>query len=215
MLKSRFRTISSTSAFSLVEVLVALAIMTVLAGILIPGLNGKLRDSRTSSVAQTISGLNSGMAEFKKAVGRYPGTLTQLTANPTVSNRDICGTLMTQSSTVLWRGPYLSRDFVGAGMPVGDGLIDADVRRFPTSVTSSPPIIAYALIDIQNIETATAADLDLQLDGVADNVNGAIRYTSSSIAAQVAPANPTGAIAATTASQVTLTFAIPISPYGC
>jgi prepilin-type N-terminal cleavage/methylation domain-containing protein len=215
MLKRSIQVERGHSGFSLVETLVALAIMTVLAAVLIPALSGKLKDSRTSTVSQTLSNLNYAVAEYKKSVGRYPGKLTLLTVNPTTSDRDLCGSLLSNSSTLLWRGPYLSREFVAAGIQVADGRVDADIRRFPTTVTSTPPTIAYALIDLPGIELGVAQDLDRDLDGTLDAANGAIRYTSSSIAAQVT-GNPTDLIpAVASTSQVNLTYAIPVNPYSC
>lgn len=215
MLKSTCNISRKPRGFSLVETLVALAIMAVLAAVLIPSLSGKLRDSRASTVSQTLSNLNFALAEYKKAIGRFPGKLTLLTVNPTTSDRDLCGILLSNSSTLLWRGPYLSREFVAAGIQVADGRVDADLRRSPTTVTSTPPTVAYALIDIPGIELTVAQSLDLDLDGTADAANGAIRYTTGSIPAQ-GSGNPTDLIpAVSSTSQVNLTYAIPINPYSC
>lgn len=215
MLKNLTPNPRPSRGFSLIETLVALAIMTVLAAVLIPALSGKLKDSRTSTVSQTLSNLNYAVAEYKKAMGRYPGKLTLLTNNPSTSDRDLCGTLITSSSTILWRGPYLSREFVAAGIAVADGRVDPDVRRLPTTVTSTPPTIAYALIDVAGVELKVAQDLDIDLDGTADAANGAIRYTTGSIAGQ-GTGNPTDLIpAVSSTSQVNLTYAIPVNPYSC
>ena len=215
MLKSSCNISRKPRGFSLVETLVALAIMAVLAAVLIPGLSGKLRDSRTSTVSQTLANLNYALAEYKKAIGRFPGKLTLLTVNPSTTDRDLCGVLLSNSSTILWRGPYLSREFVSAGIQVADGRVDPDIRRFPTTVTSTPPVIAYALIDIPGVELGVAQSLDLDLDGTADPLNGAIRYTSGSIPAQ-GTGNPTDLIpAVSSTSQVNLTYAIPVNPYSC
>lgn len=212
MLKTRSR----FAGLSMIEVLVALAIMAVLGAVMIPALSGKLRDSRQAAIAQTLNGLALGMAEYKKAMGRYPGQLSVLSVNPVVSTTDICGATTSLSSTALWRGPYISREFATTGMPMGDGRVLPGVRRLPTTVTSTPPVIAYALIDVTGVETSIATDLEAAFDGIASNTGGTIRYTSSSIAAQSgAGVNATDAIPVSGAGTVTVTFAIPINPTGC
>lgn len=200
--------------FTIIEVLVALAIIAVLAAVTIPALNGKLRDSRASAIAQTLNGLAAGSGEYRKALGRYPGQLTLLASNPVAgSSRDLCGTLLTASTTALWRGPYITREFSTAGMPMGDGRVMPGVRRSPTAV-SSTGAIAYALIDIEDVELGVATKLDLEFDAAADATAGTIRYTSSTIAAQVSPANPTPAITSEPGT-VTVTYAIPVNSTGC
>jgi prepilin-type N-terminal cleavage/methylation domain-containing protein len=204
------------AGFSMVEVLVALAIMAILGAVMIPALNGKLQDSRETAISQSLNGIALGMAEYKKAMGRYPGQLNLLADNPVVASTDICGNTTSLSSTALWRGPYISREFSTAGMPIGDGRILSPVRRSPTTVTSTPPTIAYALVDVTGVETSVATDLEKLFDGVSDNTAGTIRYTTSTIPAQSgAGVNQTPLISAAAAGTVNLTFAIPINSTGC
>ncbi len=77
--------------FTLVEVLVALAIIATLVAVLYPALSGKVRDSRTAALLQTFQGYAQGVAEFKKGTTRYPSSLLLLTAAPTATSLDICG----------------------------------------------------------------------------------------------------------------------------
>ena len=205
------------AAFSLAEVLVALAIIAVLGAVLLPALNGKLRESRTSAISQSLNGISLGMAEYKKAMGRYPGQLTMLTTTPTTSQTDICGNTVPSTSTALWRGPYISREFIGGGIPMGDGLIYSGVRRLPTTVTSTPPNIVYALIDVGGVELTTASDLDTQLDGGDGAFAGTIRWTASNLGPQTgAGVNQTIVVPAVTATNLAnVTYAIPINPTGC
>ncbi len=208
------KNISRSKGFSMVEVLVALAIIAVLGAVMIPALNSKLQDSRESAISQTLNGLALGMAEYKKALGRYPGQLSLLSVNPISTSPDLCGTAASTTAT-LWRGPYISREFAAAGMPMGDGRIQSAVRRSPTTVVSSGTV-AYALIDVTGVETSVATDLESQFDGTPDAAGGTIRYTSSSIPAQSgAGVNPTPLIPATSSGVYTVSFAIPINPSGC
>ncbi len=167
--------------FSLVEVLTALAIIAVLAAVLFPALNGKLRDSRTATIAQTTLGLSQAIAEFKRATSMYPSNLTQLTTAPTAGTTlNICGTGNTFSSTqaTLWRGPYTSRDITANGVVVGDATVNAGLRR--VAVGSS----TWIVLDIPGVEDKIVDDLEAQFDGGGANstTTGTIQMTDNSIA---------------------------------
>jgi prepilin-type N-terminal cleavage/methylation domain-containing protein len=196
--------VRSKAAFTLVEVLVTLAILATLVAVLYPSLSGKVRDSRTAALLQTFQGYAQGVAEFKKGTTRYPGSLISLTIAPTAASLDICGNALSTTPSSLWRGPYMSRIMPSGGMPIGDATIEPGLRR----VTSGTEV--YLMIDAAGVESSTAGDLELQLDaGTADYTTGTIRATVNSI-----PATGTSSlIPAPTAGTYNLSYAIPI--LGC
>ena len=149
---------SGQRGFTLVEVLVALAIMAVLAAVLIPSLGSKMRDARTSAIAETLQGLAAGAAEFKKATTHYPGKLSLLTTPPLATSTDACANQLSTTAT-LWRGPYVSREMLTTGTSMGDGVIQDALTR--TTVVSS----TYLSISVTGVENETAADLETLLDG--------------------------------------------------
>lgn len=182
--------------FSMMEILVALAIIAALTAVLVPALAGKLRDSRTTAISQTLLGLSQGIAEFKRATTRYPGSLTLLTTAPTSESPDICGNILSTIPASLWRGPYSSREILSEGISMGDAVIQASLSR----VVSGTSI--WLMIDSKDVENASASDLEASLDGGApDAGTGTIRSTSGSV----------GTATAASPGTLNVSYAIPIN----
>lgn len=188
--------------FTMMEVIVTLAIMAVLTAVLLPALNNKLRDSRTTALSSTYLGLSQGIAEFKRATTRYPGSLLYLTTPPVAANLDICGNALSSTAVSLWRGPYSSRVITSNGISMGDAVIPTGLRRVTAGSST------FLLIDAANVEIPTVTDLESQLDGSpSDLTAGTIRATSSSIAATATSA----LINAPDAGSYNVSYAIPIN----
>ena len=182
----------------------SLAIVVILTATIVPGVVSKMRDGRRSAISQTLLAISQGIAEYRKAVTRYPPTLSVLT-NPPVAGvtTDACGgaNVLSVGNANNWRGPYLSRDMLATGLRIGDALIDNSLRR----VTSGTA--AYLLIDISGVETLIATDLESEYDGSPANATaGTIRYTTSAL-----PAPST--IGAAGAGMMNVSYSIPIA--GC
>jgi prepilin-type N-terminal cleavage/methylation domain-containing protein len=189
----RRSTLRHRCGFTAVEILVSLAIVAVLSAIVVPEIIGRIRESRTSALSQTLFGLTQGIAEYKKAVTRYPSELSLLTTAPVAgTSTDACGVVLSATNSNNWRGPYVSRQLLATGIPMGDGNISNTLERI-----TGPP--TYLLINVTNVDTEIALLLEAELDApppvVPNPATGTIRYTT--------PA----------AGQVTLSYSIPIS--GC
>lgn len=180
------------------EILVALAILAILTAALVPMLMSKVEDARRAALSQSLLAISQGVAEYRKAVTRYPPTLTVLTVAPTTSTKDACGAANISAINVAnWRGPYLSREMVVTGLKMADGTVQNALR-----LLAGPP--TYLLIDVAGVETDVAIAMEAEYDGNTDPVNGTIRYTTLAIPS-ILPAAPPGT--------VNLSYAIPIS--GC
>ena len=188
---SRRRT--RTRGFTAIEILVSLAIVAVLSAIVVPEIMGRIRESRRSALSQTLFGLSQGIAEYKKAVTRYPFKLSLLTTAPVAAtDKDACGVVLSSTNANNWRGPYVSRQLLATGIPMADGNISDTLQRIV-----GPP--TYLLINVTKVDTEIALLLEAELDApppaVPNPATGTIRYTT-----------PVG-------GQVTLSYSIPIS--GC
>lgn len=181
------------SGFTAVEIVVALAIVAVLSALVVPQIVGRIRESRRSALSQTLFGLTQGIAEYKKAVTRYPFQLSLLTTPPVAgTDKDACGNVLLSTNTNNWRGPYVSRQLLITGISMGDGNISDTLQRI-----AGPP--TYLLMNVRNVDTEIAELLEAELDApppaVPNPATGTIRYTT-----------PVG-------GQVILSYSIPIS--GC
>lgn len=97
MVNFRRRSGAASAGFTLVELLVVLAILTLLAGIVGPRVLGQLGGAKTKTAAVQIADIDKAMELFKLDVGRYPTTEEGLEA---LAKRPA-------SVTSGWSGPYL------------------------------------------------------------------------------------------------------------
>jgi prepilin-type N-terminal cleavage/methylation domain-containing protein len=182
-------------AFTLAEVLVALAIVAIVGALVIPVVFSQIRASQVSALSQTYAGLSQGIAEFKRATTRYPLLLSSLTAAPGATDDDICGNDLTAANVTLWRGPYASRQITTSGILVGEYTIRNTLRR----VAGTPVLL---MIDAAAVSTEVVSDLESQLDaGTADGTTGTIRYTTAAV----------GTLGAAPSGTYNLSYAIPIN----
>ena len=189
-------------AFTLVEVVTALVIIAIVAAVIYPTIATNLKNSRSTALSQTFSGLSQGIAEYKRATTRYPGSLLLLTTTPVAADFDICGNATTATLAALWRGPYTSRLITTDGLAIGDAVIPTGLRR----VTSGSNI--FLMIDAPAVETAVADALETLYDaGTASASTGTIRSTTAAIAATTTSA----AIAAAPTGTTNVSYAIPIN----
>jgi general secretion pathway protein G len=87
---------SPEAGFSLIEILVALAIIGMIMGLVAPRVVGYLSDSKTKTAQIQIQSLSAALDLYYLDIGRYPTAdegLTALIAKP--------------SGTANWNGPYL------------------------------------------------------------------------------------------------------------
>src|SRR5579885_1937912 len=77
--RTRRATPRCRSAFTLFEVLVSVALVAVLGAVIYPTVMSRVRSSVSSSLMQTLVSLSQSIAEYKRAVTHYPGSLLLLT----------------------------------------------------------------------------------------------------------------------------------------
>jgi general secretion pathway protein G len=88
---------AAASGFTLVELLVVLAILTLLAGLVGPRVLGQLGGAKAKTAAVQIADIEKALELFKLDVGRFPSTEEGLDA---LSKRPA-------TVTTGWAGPYL------------------------------------------------------------------------------------------------------------
>lgn len=171
------RTRLGRGGFTLTEALVALALVGVVAGVVITRMVSPQEDSETGALAQNLSALSAGIQAYRGDVGRYPARLGDLSSPPEGSARDLCGRSVPLEQLEAWRGPYLSREVGPTGVISGDGVIASALRRDPPSRADGA--FGHLLIDVANVESATATSLDELLDGGDGFSSGTVRWSPS------------------------------------
>lgn len=171
---------------TIVEVLIALAILAIIAAVVLPTTAGQLRDGHATALANQLANLREAIGNYRQNVGAYPISLIQLTTQPTVGDDDACGANLSNAELNAWRGPYINQNIVG-NVPVGDAVVVAALTR--TTIGTA----VLLRIRAARVENDIASDLEEQFDGNANFGTGTILWTA--------------------AGDDTLTFQIPIR--GC
>lgn len=114
--------------FTLVEVLVILAILAALAAVLVPTVSNQVRKADVGRVTGDLTNLRSGIEAFLVNVNRYPGDAEDLATTITTADADINGVTYSPGLVGKWEGPYIDRVFAAVdSMETGfGGLIRSD-----------------------------------------------------------------------------------------
>jgi general secretion pathway protein G len=172
--------------FTLVEVLIAIAIMAILAAAVIPTIQGRLASARADAIIGELQSLQNGVMLFYRDVGRYPQRLDYLTALPAGAN-DLCGKPIQSANSSRYRGPYVTRPIntfssLTSGVEVftiGTGDEVDVVAKVAANVAISNGGAHRALqLWMESLESTVADDIDFKVDGRKDSFTGLIRYES-------------------------------------
>jgi prepilin-type N-terminal cleavage/methylation domain-containing protein len=183
------------AAFSLPEILVAIAIIAALSVVAIPAVMNKLTEARAAALAKTLDGINEAIQSYRGNVGRYPRMLSQLSTKPAAgpTAAQVCQGTTPAVNINQWRGPYTSRAFTTGGTRMGDAMIQDTLHREPADNSSTSYGVAYVVVT--EVDLAVAELLEQSFDGDSNYATGTVRWTAG--------VAPTG----------TLLFGIPVG--GC
>lgn len=173
-------------AMTIVEVLIALAILAIIAAVVLPTTAGQLRQGHATALANQLANLREAIGNYQENVGAYPISLVQLTNQPVNGETDSCAVPLSGGERNNWRGPYINQNIVG-DMPVGNAIIVATLTRVALGSAGLLRIRAA------RVESDIATDLEAQFDGNGNFATGTVLWTA--------------------AGDDTLTFQIPIR--GC
>lgn len=177
--------------FTVLEVIVALAIMVTISAVVAPNLLAYLDRVRVDRAVESLESVSTALGEFHDDVGEWPLELTQLVSPITTSDRNSCASTYSGAEVNRWGGPYVNR-FLDAGVPLGIGTAANVVFRVP-------PVTGFTTLHVvvPDVSEEDAVALDRRMDGDGDLATGSVR--------RLLPADGSG--------RIVLLYMIPVS--GC
>lgn len=162
--------------FTVLELVVALAVAALLAGVLLPQVIGRLNQAQTASAVQTLANLHEALLSFRADVGRYPVRLSYLSATPGGTPRDLCRRTIPDLSD--WRGPYVGRAIPLTGLVVGTATVRDSLERSPASESPGNPV-GTLFIRVDGVERTVADEAEAAYDANGNLSAGTIRWAES------------------------------------
>lgn len=161
--------------FTLVEVLVILAIIAVLAGVLVPVVTNQIRKAEVGRVTTDLNALRTGVEAFVSDVKRYPGDIEDLSsALSTAADQDINGDSYPTGLADSWNGPYIDRVMAdGGNLDTGfGGLIQDDLVT--VEHTNG---VDYLTIEVDDIGSNDFDEIDDAVDNGDGTTAGRLRFS--------------------------------------
>ena len=163
------------AAFTLAEVLVAVACVAILTAVVLPTIQGRLKEAYEDAIVQEFDNISSAIIAYRQDVGKYPPQLVYLTALP-ASATDACGNTLTATQISNWHGPYITRN-IGAVTYYVIAQKDSVFNVLNTSYSASA-----ITVELHGADTLTAHDVDLKIDGQAVNNSGGLQWALNGLA---------------------------------
>lgn len=164
---------STRRGFTLPEVLVTVAIVSILAAVVVPAVTQQLSKADAPSLAASIGSLRTGMTAFVTDIRKFPRRVSFL-ANPitaTDSTLDL-GESFSSSGVAKWRGPYVSFAMKrGDSVPLGMSLFARD------SMWKASNMMTVGIGGVT--DTMELHRIDSLVDNLSGSAAGSLRWTGS------------------------------------
>lgn len=174
-------TVGRRRGFTLPEVLVTVALMSLLAAVVIPAVVGQITSGETSKLEQSLIAVRTGVEQFATDVHRFPLKPRLLFRATTSADEDVNGLALPAPLANRWRGPYLARDsagfFLAAGAGAGGTIAD-------TFLVKSAGSVNYITALVTGLRNSDLIKIDQDLDSysvAADSATGMVRFAVDSL----------------------------------
>jgi len=170
--------VRSRTGFTLLEILVALTLIGLLAGALVPTVLNQLGKGESNRFVEDLRSVGEATKSFRADVSRWPSGVTQLVQAPATGQQDLNGATLPAAGLSRWGGPYLERSSLQAGgaLPTAAGAtIQGNFQRVTWSGTP------YLALRVAGVTQAQGRAVSLVVDGDTIVGNSATRDTTSAV----------------------------------
>lgn len=174
------------SGVSLIETLVAVALVVALATAFLPNLLASTDRARSQAAALILEELSDGITTARFDNQDWPSQLSHLTVTITTNDQNICGDTYRPGKVNNWDGPYHHRVFPPTGLPIGIGTVRDTLGRVIISGGGGGPgqggggggggAISHLKILVDSVPVEDARELNRIVDADDDPAAGTIRW---------------------------------------
>ncbi len=156
-----------TAGFTLVEILVVMAIIAGLAAVTLPAITQQMRKSDANRVAQDLKNLATSSQSFQADVRTLPGALEQLQTKitpdgTTAETKDVFSNAYTDTDTTAWAGPYIEKTVDATDKTLTTGF-GATINKLIT-LNGAPGSSQFLRFTVNGLSTQEAKMVDKILD---------------------------------------------------
>lgn len=147
--------------FTLLEIVVALVLIGLLAGTLVPAVINQLGRGEVNRLGEDLATLEDAAKSFRTDVNRWPGGLDDLVTAVTATDEDPEGNTYPPGLLQRWSGPYLDLGAIpGDTIVTGGGAVIDSVFTAETWGSAD-----FLVMTVKNVPLETARELSVVIDG--------------------------------------------------
>lgn len=169
------------NGFTLPEVLVTVALMSLLAAVVIPSVLGQMTAGEVSKLGQGLTSVRVAVEQFASDIHRFPVKPTLLYRATTSADKDVNQVTLPAPLANRWKGPYLARDsvafFLGGNAGAGGTVAD-------TFLIKSAGTVSYITAIVTGMRAVDMIRLDKEFDGYSvagDSAIGMVRFAKDTL----------------------------------
>lgn len=169
------------SGISLIETVVATAMVLILASVFIPSLLASADRLQVQEAALILEELQDAISTMRYDNQDWPQRLSHVSTRITTSDQNICGNTYVQGRVTNWNGPYIDRLFPPTGLPIGIGTVrDVLGRQVIQGNPNSGGAISLVRMYVDSVPEEFALELNRIVDADDDAAAGTVRWSGIS-----------------------------------
>jgi prepilin-type N-terminal cleavage/methylation domain-containing protein len=166
--------------FTLIEIMVAVAIIAIMASVVAPNLVSWIDTQRVASAKASLDSLEAGVRRFRANILKYPSALNHLTDPISTNSQTSCTAQnYVNSGSTRWAasGPFFSKPILTSGQYIVIGTANNTLVRSPSTTGGTNGPFGTLAINAPNLRTDDIDALELLYEA-ANSSTGQIRRSA-------------------------------------